>query len=78
MVDIQIFEGESEKFLKTVSQFETVESVLNFIRYNLKFETVVEYIDSTAGYIKALIWDFRNLVFTEKTLYFVTEAYVRV
>ena len=76
-MEIQIFVGEKETFLKTVSKFETVAEVVDFIKSNLKFEVAIDFIDETAGYVSAMVWDFRKLEMIEKQIYFITEAYIR-
>ena len=76
-MEIQIFVGEEERFLKTVSKFKTVAEVIDFIKSNLKVEVVIDFIDETAGYISAMVWDFRRLEMIEKQIYFITEAYIR-
>jgi len=76
-MEIQIFVGEKETFLKTVSKFETVAEVVDFIKSNLKFEVAIDFIDETAGYVFAMVWDFRKLEMIEKQIYFITEAYIR-
>ena len=72
MPQFQIFKGEEEQFVESV-HFSKIEDVIKTLEKSIHQYYFLDVIDQSAFYIKELIWDFKEWIMSEKTLYFVAQ-----